>query len=69
MSEQIKFRCCICGNVVDFQDGEGRATDGYSLQVRKFGAKSPEAIWAHGQCLRKAIPVVGKEIPGPQGNV
>lgn len=64
MNALIQLRCCICGDVIDRND-----TDGYSLQVQKFGSKSPEVIWAHGACLRKAIPVVGEEIPGPQHNV
>lgn len=59
MSNTLGFRCCICGDVVRLND-----PDGYSLQVRKFGTKSPEMIWAHGPCLRRVIPVVGEEIPG-----
>jgi hypothetical protein len=31
--------------------------------VYKRGAKNPEAICAHGDCLRRVIPVVGVEIP------
>jgi len=50
--------CCVCGKIVDQND-----SDGYSLQVRKFASQSPEVIWAHGPCLRRAIPVVGEEIP------
>jgi hypothetical protein len=60
----VGFLCCICGNVV-----EGNDPDSYILQVRKFGAKFPEAIWAHGPCLRRVIPVLGIEIPGPQNNL
>jgi hypothetical protein len=59
MSSLIQLRCSICGTIIEKDE-----PDGYSLQVLKFGAKSPEMIWAHGPCLRKAIPVVGVEIPG-----
>jgi hypothetical protein len=55
MSVSIQLRCCI---------GERSDPDGYSLQVRKFGNDSPEMIWAHGPCLRRVAPVVGKEILG-----
>ena len=58
MNAPVQLRCCICGDIVDRSD-----QDGYSLQVQKFGSKSPEMIWAHGPCLRKLIPVVGVEIP------
>jgi hypothetical protein len=61
MSSSIQLRCCICGTLVEKDD-----PDGYSLQVQKFGAKSPEVIWAHGPCLRNVIPVIGVEIPGPK---
>jgi len=64
MNAVVKWLCCICGNVV-----EGNDEDAYTLQVRKFGTQSPEAIFAHGPCLRRVIPVVGVEIPGPQGNL
>ena len=64
MNVPVHLRCCVCNNVVERND-----PDGYSLQVQKFGGKSPEMIWAHGSCLRKVIPVLGEEIPGPQGNV
>ena len=64
MNESIQLRCGICGTIV-YRD----EPDGYSLQVQRFGAESPEMIWAHGPCLRKVIPVVGMEIPGPQGGI
>jgi hypothetical protein len=69
MSRQIKFRCCICNNVVELRDADGNVSDAYSLQLQKIGEKSPEMVWAHGPCLRKVMPVVGEEIPGPQHNV
>jgi len=59
MSGLTKLRCCVCGEIVEESD-----PDAYTLQVRKFGAKPSEAIWAHGPCLRKVILVVGEEIPG-----
>jgi hypothetical protein len=52
------FLCCICSKTIEEND-----PDGYSLQTRKFGSKSPEMVWAHGPCLRKVIPVIGEEIP------
>jgi hypothetical protein len=55
----IMFNCGICGAVVEKAD-----PDGYTLQVRRFGAKGWEMIWEHGACLRKAMPVVSEEIPG-----
>jgi len=58
VNTSVRLQCCICGKTV-----EGNDPDGYSLQVRKFGANAPEMIWAHGPCLRKVIPVVGVEIP------
>lgn len=58
MQAAVGFRCCLCGEVV-----KGDDPDGYSLQVKKFGVKSPAMIWAHGPCLRNVIPVVGVEIP------
>jgi hypothetical protein len=61
MNAAIGLRCCICDEIVDQND-----PDSYSLQVRKFGDKPPEMIWAHGPCLRKVIPVIGIEIPTPQ---
>ncbi len=57
MNELVKLTCCICGNGVEQND-----SDAYTLQVTKFGTKSPAAIWAHGPCLRKVIPVVGEQI-------
>ncbi len=51
--EPIQFTCCICGSAI-----EGNDRDAYSLQVRKFGVKSPQMIWAHGPCLRKVAPVM-----------
>ncbi|MFZ0867311.1 MAG: hypothetical protein WBP87_03025 [Candidatus Sulfotelmatobacter sp.] len=63
MGALIQLRCCISGDVVERDN-----PDGYSLQVQKFETKSPEMIWAHGSRLRKVIPLVGEEIPGPQGN-
>jgi hypothetical protein len=59
MNAVIQLRCCVCDNIVQQDD-----PDGYSLQIRKFGAKSPEMVWAHGPCLRRVIPVIGIEIPG-----
>jgi hypothetical protein len=58
MNPTIQLRCCICDHPVEQND-----PDGYSLQVRKFGAQSPEMVWAHGSCLRNVIPVIGVEIP------
>jgi hypothetical protein len=58
----FQVRCCVCENPIDQND-----SDGYSLQMRKFGSESPQMIWAHGPCLRRVMPVVGIEIPGPQG--
>ena len=58
MNPTIQLRCCISGHLVEQRD-----PDGYSLQVRKFGAQSPEMVWAHGLCLRKVIPVIGVEMP------
>jgi hypothetical protein len=55
----IPFKCCLCGQVLAENE-----VDGYSLQVPKFGVKSPEMIWAQGPCLGRVIPVVGMEIPG-----
>ena len=63
MKTSVQFTCCICGKIV-----EGNDPDGYSLQVRKFGVTSPEMIWAHGVCLRKAIPVIAVEIPDRRSN-
>jgi hypothetical protein len=57
-AENIALRCCICGSPVEQND-----PDGYALQLRKFGAQSPEMVWAHGSCLRNVIPVIGVEIP------
>jgi hypothetical protein len=63
MSEKtnVQIQCCICGSTIAKSE-----SDGYSLQVRKMGADSPEMIWAHGECLRKVIPVISAEIPAPQ---
>ena len=58
MNSKIQLRCCICDNNIEQTD-----PDGYALQVKKFGESSPEMIWAHGECLRKVIPVIGIEIP------
>ena len=57
----MKIRCCICGQIL-----EQAEADGYSLQVRKLNAASPEMVWAHGPCLRKVIPVIAVEIPSSQ---
>ena len=54
----VQLKCCICGSTFGPSD-----TDSYTLQVYKRGAKNPEAICAHGDCLRRVIPVVGVEIP------
>jgi hypothetical protein len=54
----MNIRCCVCHKLIDANED-----DGYSMQVTKFGAKSPFMIWAHGPCLRDAIRVVGEE-PG-----
>jgi hypothetical protein len=58
----FQVRCSVCRTLIDQND-----SDGYSLQVQKFGSESPNTIWAHGPCLRKVMPVVAIEIPGPQG--
>ena len=58
MNPTVQLRCGFCGHLIEQDD-----SDGYSLQVRKFGAQSPEMVWAHGSCLRKVIPVIGVEIP------
>jgi len=53
-----KYRCCVCRELINADD-----TDGYTLSVKKFGASSPEMVWAHGPCLREVLPVIGVEIP------
>jgi len=55
----VSFRCCICHELIKSDD-----PDGYALQVRKFVKTSPEAVWAHGVCLRRVMPVIGDEVPG-----
>jgi hypothetical protein len=57
MNSSLKIQCCICGGVVHESD-----SDGHSLQVRKFGTKTPGVIWALGKCLREVIPVVAVEL-------
>jgi len=66
---QPKFRCCICHNVVELESADGYPRDSYVMQVRKSGTNAPEMIWAHGPCLRRAIPAVGEEIPEPRGKL
>jgi hypothetical protein len=51
----IQFTCCVCQRTIEKTD-----PDGHSLQVRKFGAASPETLWAHGTCLRNAIPALSE---------
>jgi hypothetical protein len=58
MDTTIQFTCCICRGIVKRDE-----PDGFSLQVTKFGANSPEVVWAHGPCLRKVIPILEIEIP------
>ncbi len=58
MVEDIELRCCLCNKSVDRQE-----TDGSQIQLKKFGASTPEMLWAHGVCLRAAIPLIGVQIP------
>ena len=55
MKVLIQLRCCVCDDLVARDD-----PDGYSIEVQKFGARSSEMIWAHGACLREAIPFVAE---------
>jgi hypothetical protein len=59
LNPKVGFDCCFCGDAVNQTN-----PDDFSLEVRSFGGRSPYLIWAHGPCLRKAIPVAGAEIPG-----
>jgi hypothetical protein len=60
----MKYTCCLCRQNVEL--GE---PDSYTVQVSQPAALSvrqnPEMLWAHGACLRKAIPVMSIEIPKP----
>jgi hypothetical protein len=58
MKKEIQLTCCISDKAVPSDE-----EDSYVLQVRKAGTTSPEMWWSHGWCPRKAIPVVGEEIP------
>jgi len=58
VTSHLALSCCLCNKIVDPQE-----PDGYQLQVKKFGEPSPEMLWAHGICLRAAIPLVGVQIP------
>jgi len=55
---KAKYICCICEKPIDADE-----TDGYTLNVKKFGGSSPEMVWAHGPCLRGVMPVIGADIP------
>jgi hypothetical protein len=60
MKNEMQFTCCFCHKVVVPDD-----PDSYTLQVRKRGSASPVALWSHGVCLRKAIPVMAEEPADP----
>ncbi len=51
----MKLSRCICGVAV-----EPSAQDWYAPQLRHSKAGAPEMIWAHGACLRPAMPVAGE---------
>ena len=62
----MDYICCICRRNVAL--GE---PDSYTLRVSQPAALSvqedPELLWAHGTCLRSAMPVMSIEIPKATG--
>jgi len=52
----MQFTCCFCHEVVSPDD-----LDSYTLQVQERGSVSPVALWSHGVCLRKVVPVMAEE--------
>jgi hypothetical protein len=58
----MKFNCCVCKLEVEIGQ-----SDTYTIQISKPSGigfqKRPELMWAHGPCLREAIPLVAIEIP------
>lgn len=57
----MNFTCCVCHRIV-----ATNGVDWYLINLQKCGKGSPEAMWAHGPCLRKVMPVVGIDISGAE---